>query len=112
MNREEADFELVPYTFSQITSAGTKITTRSLSVHAVYDSQQTILRSLLECLKLGSEDLCLTDMSNTGDWKLIPVAQNTISRDYITELIKKQNRYLHEVKAIYFINLGSLEGSF
>ena len=30
----------------------------------------------------------------------------------MTELIKKQNRYLHEVTAIAFINLGSLEGSF
>ena len=28
------------------------------------------------------------------------------------EIIKKQNRYLHGVTAISFINLGSLEGSF
>jgi len=54
----------------------------------------------------------LTDMSNTGDWKLIPFAQNMISRDQMNELIKKQNRYLHEVTVMSFINLGLLEGSF
>ena len=67
---------------------------------------------MLECLKLGKNDPRLTNMSNTGDWKLIPFAQNTLSCDQMTELIKKQNRYLHEVTAISFINLGSLEGSF
>ena len=30
----------------------------------------------------------------------------------MAELIKKQNRYLHKVHAISFINIGSLEGSF
>jgi len=105
MNREEDDFELVPHTSPQITSAGTKITTKSLKVRAVYDSQQILFSSLLEYLKLGREDLRLTETSNTGDWKLIPVAQNTISRDQMTEIIKKQNRYLHEVTAIYFINI-------
>jgi len=30
----------------------------------------------------------------------------------MTELIKKQNRYLHKVHAISFINIGFLEGSF
>ena len=51
-------------------------------------------------------------MSNTAEWKLIPFAQNTISRDQMTTLIQKQNKYLHETHAISFINVGSLEGSF
>jgi len=65
------------------------------------------IKKLPECLNLGREDPQLTDLSNTGDWKLIPFAQNTL-----TELITKQHLYLHEVKAISFINLESLEGSF
>jgi len=63
---EEADFELVPHTSSQIMSDGTKITTKILKLRAVYNSQQNIFRSMLECLKLGREDPHLTDMSNTG----------------------------------------------
>ena len=112
MGRECADFELVPHTSSHITSDGTKITTKSLKVRADHDSRQEIFRGLLECMKLGTDNPKLTDMSNTGEWKLIPFAQNTISRDQMTDLIQKQNRYLHDVRAISFINLGSLEGSF
>ena len=112
MGRECADFELVHHTSSHITSNGTRITTKSLKVRAAYDSRQEFFRGLLECMKLGTDDPKLTDMSNTGEWKLIPFAQNTISRDQMTDLIKKQNRYLHDVRAISFINLGSLEGSF
>jgi len=70
------------------------------------------IRSLLECLKKGQDDPNLTAMSNTGKWKLIPFTQNTLLRNQMTELIKKQNIYLHEVHAISFINIGSLEGSF
>ena len=51
-------------------------------------------------------------MSNTAEWKLIPFAQNTILRDQMAELLKKQNRYLHQVHAISFINIRSLEGTF
>jgi len=112
MRREEANFELVPHTSSHMTSAGTKITTTSLKLRAVYDSRYIIFRSVLERLEMGKDDPRLTEMSNTGDWKLILFAQNTLSRDQMTEIMKKQNRYLHEVKAISFIHLGSLEGSF
>lgn len=112
MDRPENDFELVPHTINHLTSAGTKVTTKALKLRTEYDSRQVVFRKMLECLKLGRNDSRLTNMSNTGDWKLIPFAQNTISRDQMTELVKKQNRYLHEVTAISFINLGSLEGSF
>ena len=112
MGRTQTDFELVPHTSSHVTSEGTKISTKSLKVRADYDSRQKICRSLLEWFKKGREDPNLTEMSNTGDWKLIPFAQNTLSRDQMTELIQKQNRYLHDVHAISFINIGSLEGSF
>jgi len=112
MGREEADFELVPHSSSHMTSEGTKIITKSLKLRADYNSRQVIFRSVLERLKMGRDDPRLTAMSNTGDWKLIPFAQNTLSRDQMTEIIIKQNRYLHEMKAISFINLGSLEGSF
>ena len=57
-------------------------------------------------------DTILTEMSNTAECKLIPFAQNTLSRNQMIELIKKQNMYLHQVHAISFINIGSLEGSF
>ena len=112
MGREESDFELVPHSSSHMTSEGTKIITKSLKLRADYNSSQVIFRSVLERLKMRRDDPRLTAMSNTGDWKLIPFAQNTPSRDQMTEIIKKQNRYLHEMKAISFINLGSLEGSF
>jgi len=112
MRRATADFELVPHTESQITSAGTKITTKSLKVRSDYAVRQEVFRSLLECMKLGREDPNLTEMSNTADWKLVSFAQNTLLRDQLTELIKKKHRYLHNVRAISFINLGSLEGSF
>ena len=69
-----------------------------------YYSRHKLFRILLECLKKGRDDLNLTAMSNTGEWKLILFAQNTLSRDQMTNLIKKQNRYLHEVHAIFFIN--------
>lgn len=112
MERDDAAFELVLHTSTHLTSAGTKIITKSLKTRAVYDYRQIILRRLLKCLKLGREDPQLTDMSSTGDWKVIPFAQNTLSRDQMTELMKKQDRYLHEVRAISFINIGSLEGFF
>ena len=112
MGREESDFELVPHSSSHMTSEGTKIITKSLKLRADYNSRQVIFRSVLERLKLRRDDPRLTAMSNTGYWKLIPFAQNTLSRDQMTEIMKKQNRYLHEMKAISFINLGSLEGSF
>jgi len=95
-----------------MTSAGTKMTTKSLKLRAVYDFRHIILRSVLERLKMGRDDPRLTEMSNTGDWKLIPFAQNTLSRDQMTEIMKKKNRYLHKVKAISLINLDSLKGSF
>lgn len=68
--------------------------------------------SLLECIKKGSEDTNITEMSNMVEWKLNPFAQNTLSQDQMMELIKKQNWYLHQVHAISFINIGFLNGSF
>ena len=112
MGREEADFELVPRSSWYMTSAGTKMITKSLKLRAVYDSHQVIFCSVLERIKMGRDDPRLTPMSNTGDWKLILFAQNTLSQDQMTEIMKKQNRYLHNMKAVSFINLGSLEGSF
>jgi len=112
MGRDKADFELVPHISSHVTSAGTNVTTKSLKVSGNYDSRQIICRSLFECLKKGWDDPNLTAMSSTGEWKLIPFAQNTLSRDQMTELIKRQSRYLHKVHAISFINIGFLEGSF
>ena len=112
MVRDTIDFELVPHTLSHITSKGTEIAIKLLKVRADYDSRQVIFMSLLECLKKGSDNTSLTEMSNTAEWKLIPFAQNTLSRDQATELIKKQNWYLHQAHAILFINIGSLDGSF
>ena len=112
MGRDNLDFELVPHTSTHLTSEGTKVSTKSLKVRGDYAVRQELFRQLLECLKKGREDPNLTDMSNTAEWKLIPFAQNTISRDQMTTLIQKQNKYLHETHAISFINVGSLEGSF
>jgi len=74
-----ADFELVPHTSFQIISAITKVTTKSLKVRDDYESRQIIFRSLLEFLKKGRDDPNLTAMSNTGKWKFIPFAQNTLT---------------------------------
>ena len=112
MGREKKDFELVPHTSTHTTSKGTKITTKSLKIRGDYDSRQDIFRSLIECLQNGEDDPNLTDMSNTAGWKLIPFTQNTLLRYQTTELIQRQNKYLHEVHAILFINIRSLEGSF
>ena len=60
--------------------------------------------------KKGVEDDRLDDMSNTAKWKMIPFANNTLSKDQMTRIINIQNEYLHEVSSISFINLGSLEG--
>ena len=78
MGREESDFELMPHSSSHMTSTGTKIITKSRKVCADYNSRQVIFRSVLERLKMGRKDPRLTEMSNTGDWKLIPFAQNIL----------------------------------
>jgi len=88
MAREEADFELVPHTSSHLTSAGTKIITKSLKLRTVYYSRQVIFRSLLK--KMGKDDPRLKEMSNMGDWKLIPFTQNTLSCDQMMEIMKKK----------------------
>ena len=105
MDREENDFELVPHTSNHMTSEGTQMTTKSLKLRADYGYHQKIFMSVLNCLKKGRDDPRLTEMSNTAEWKLIPFAQNTLSRDQMTELIKKQNQYLHQVHAISLINM-------
>ena len=112
MGRERADFELVPHSSSHIANDGTKITTKSLKIRAGYNVRQEVFQGLLERMKLGKEDPKLTEISNTEDWKLIHFAQNTLSRDQMMEPMKKQNRYLHSVREISFINLGFLEGLF
>lgn len=81
-------------------------------MRADYDSRQEIFRNLLERLKKGKDDKNLTAMSNTADWKIIPFAQNILSLDQIIELIQKQTQYLHEVHAVSFVNIRSLEGLF
>jgi len=112
MGKERVDFGLVPHSLSHITSDGSKITTKSMKIRADCNVRQEVLRGLPECTKSGKEDPNLTEMSSTAGWKLILFAQNTLSRDQMMELIKKQNRYLHSVRAISFINLGSLEDLF
>ena len=111
-NSTEVRFELLPHSITHTTAEGTKITTKALKLRVEYDYRQELFKSLLTCFAKGNEDERLTCMSNTAEWKLIPFANNTLSRDQMTALVKKQNKYLHDVHAIPFINLGSLEGKF
>lgn len=85
---KQTDLELVPNTSSHIISAGTNISTKSLKVRADYDSRQENF-GVFGCSKKGRDDPTLTEMSNTDDWKLIPFAQNILSRDQMTIMINK-----------------------
>jgi len=75
-----------------------------------YDLPQGIIWRFLDCLKKGGDDENQTEISNMTDWKLIPFAQNTLSRDQMTELMQKQNQYLHEVHVVSIINVCPLKG--
>ena len=112
MNATVVRFELVSYAISHTTSEGTEITTKALKIRRDYDQRQELFTSLLSYFQKGNKDERLTRMSNTAEWKLIPFANNTLSRDQMKALVKKQNKYLYDVYAISYVNLGSLEGFF
>ena len=88
---------------------GSKNNNQSTKVRASFNSRQDIFTGLLAFFKKGHADETLTALSDTAEWKLTPFAHNTLSRDQMTELIQKQNQYLHGVHEISCINFESLE---
>lgn len=105
-------FELLPHFITHTTAEGTKITTNALKIRVEYDYRQELFTGLLTCFRKGNKDDRRVSMSNTAGWKLIPFANNTLSRDQMTALVRKQNKYLYDVYVISHINLGSLKGNF
>ena len=89
MGMDTVELELLPHSISHTTAEDIKITTKALKVRAIYDSRQEIFNSLLACLKKGNDDNRVDNMPNMSDWKLFPFANNTLSRDQMTALIKK-----------------------
>ena len=87
-NSTEVRFELLPHSLTHTTAEGTKITTKALKLRVEYDYRQELFNSLLTCFAKGNEDERLTSMSNTAEWKLIPFANNTLSRDQMTAMGK------------------------
>ena len=89
-NSTEVRFELLHHSLTHTTVEGTKITTKALKIRVEYDYRQELFNSLLSCFAKGNEDETLTSMSNTAEWKLIPFANNILSRDQMTALVKNK----------------------
>ena len=63
------------------------------------------MNELLEALH---NDETLTTMSNTKMFKMIPFQNHMMSEDQMSELISRQNTFLHDCEAILVINLGRI----
>ena len=83
--------------------------TNALKVVTTETDSQDVLDGLITALTKTPRDF---QSSPTVDFKLIPFQDNAIGRDGITELIERQNNYLHKTWAISVIDGGDNNSKF
>ena len=107
MKTRELEFELLPHNIVHMNSQGIKMNTKALKVRANYDDREKVMRELMEAFK-NTDYEALSVMSNTKRFKLIPFTNHLMSVDQVTELLVRQNVFLHQCHAISVINIGDI----
>jgi len=85
--------ELSSYNISHTNANNETIRTNALKVVTTENDSQDILGGLIHALTKTPKEY---QASSTVDYKLILFQSNAIGRDGITELIERQNKYLHK----------------
>ena len=106
---EEVEIELSPHTISHNTTKNTTITTRALKVVTNDEDCGRVLDGLIDALTTTPKEYLA---SNTAAFKLIPFRNHAIGRDGMTELMTRQNDFLHHTVAISVVNGGSCDQRF
>ena len=106
---EEVEIELSPHTISHNSTKNTTITTRALKVVTNDEDCGRVLDGLIEALTTTPKEYLA---SNTASFELIPFRNHAIGRDGMTELMTRQNDFLHHTVAISVVNGGSCDQRF
>ena len=106
---EEVEIELSPHTISHGTSKNTTITTKALKVVTNDADSGRVLDGLIEALTTTPGEFAA---STTAAFKLIPFRNHAISKDGMTELMTRQNDFLHHTAAISVVNGGYCDQRF
>ena len=112
MTTRKLEFEVVPHNIVHTTRDNVKISTRALKVRTNFNDKDEVIKELMEALKKGPLDPKLVCTSNTGMFKFIPFGKATFNTNQMTQLIKKQNTFLHKTHAISVVNMRYLDGVF
>ena len=109
MGNPELELELTPHTIAHKNGDDETIRTNALKVVTTEADSQAILDGLIVALTQTPKEF---QTSSTVDFKLIPFRDNAIGRDGITELIERQNSFLHKTCAISVIDGGDGNNQF
>ena len=106
---EEVEIEPSPHTISHYTSKQTTITPRALKVETTNADSVRVLEGLIEALTKSPGEFMA---STTAGFKLISFRNHAISKDGMTELMTRQNNFLHHTVAISVVNGGYCDQRF
>ena len=106
---DEVEIEHSPHTISHGTSKNTTITTKALKVVTNDADSGRVLDGLIEALTTTPGEFAA---STTAAFKLIPFRNHAITKDGMTELMTRQNDFLHHTAAISVVNGGYCDQRF
>ena len=95
--------ELSPHSLTHRATDDEIMRTHALKVVTTEKGSEAFLNGLIECLTCTP---IAFKYSTTVDFKLIPFKNNAIGRDGITELITRQNNFLHNSMATSVVDGG------
>ena len=103
MENLDIEIEISPHTISHTTSDNKQIRTNTLRIDSTADHSHKAMDLLIKALTNTPSE---HSTSPTQAYKIIPFQNHGLSTDEITELIYRQNKFLHETSAISIINAG------
>jgi len=103
INIKDLEIELSPHAISHKNVNDEIMRTNALKVVTTAEDSKVVLDGLITALTKTPREF---QSSSTADFKLIPFQDNAIGRDGITELIERQNNYLHKTWAISVMDGG------
>ena len=104
IQKKGVELELSPHSISHQNANEKVMRTNTLKVVTTEEDSQDALDGLIEALTEPQEDFLA---SLTFNFKLTPFRNNTIERDGITELIARQNTFLHNIVDISVVDCGN-----
>ena len=84
--------ELTPHSITHMVGDNQTVRTNALNVVSIDEDAEAVLNGLIEALTSTPQEY---NYLTTVDFKLTPFQNNAIGRDGLTQLITRQNNFLH-----------------